>query len=98
MKPVKALIRAVILLLALTGMGCGNKAALDDNGVPGELIIGVYGGENPGRTQNIMEGLRQTMEKSVGMPVKMLVTSDYTAIIEGLHAKKIHMGYLGPFS
>ncbi|HZY37049.1 MAG TPA: phosphate/phosphite/phosphonate ABC transporter substrate-binding protein [Mucilaginibacter sp.] len=94
----KALIRVLIFLLAVTAAGCKDKAALNDKGVPGELVIGIFGGENPGRTQNIMESLRQTMEKSLGMPVKMIITNDYTAVIEGLHAKKIHMGYLGPFS
>jgi phosphonate transport system substrate-binding protein len=94
----KAVISIIVLLFVLTASGCKNKAALDDKGVPGELIIGVFGGENPGHTQQIMEGIQQSMEKELGIPVKMLVTNDYTAVIEGLHSKKLHMGYLGPFS
>ena len=95
MKPV---IKLLILLLVFTAVGCQDKAALNDKGVPGELVIGIFGGENPGHTQKIMDGIGTNMEKALGMPVKMLVTNDYTAVIEALHSKKIHMGYLGPFS
>ena len=94
----KAIVSIFALLIVFTASGCKDKAALDDKGVPGELVIGVFGGENPGHTQYIMESLRQTMEKTLGIPVKMLITNDYTAVIEGLHSKKLHMGYLGPFS
>ncbi len=87
---------AVAMMFVLGG--CKDKAALDARGVPGELMIGVYGGENPGHTEQIMEGIRQNMEKSLGIPVKMFITNDYTAVIEGLHSKKLHMGYMGPFS
>jgi len=45
MKLVKALIRNFIFLLAFATIGCGNKVALDENGMPSELVIGVYGGK-----------------------------------------------------
>jgi len=94
----KAVISIIALLIFFTASGCKDKAALNDKGVPAELVIGVFGGENPGHTQKIMEGIRQSMEKALGMPVKIFITNDYTAVIEGIHSKKLHMGYLGPFS
>jgi phosphonate transport system substrate-binding protein len=94
----RTIISAFILITVLTSTGCKDKIALDENGVPGKLVIGVFGGENPGRTQNIMEPIRKYMEQKLGIPVEMHIVNDYTTVIEALHAKKIHMAYLGPFS
>jgi len=91
-------ITAIVLISTLLSTSCKNKAALNENGIPDKLVIGVFGGENPGRTQNIIEPIRKCMEKRPGLPVEMLITNDYTAVIEAMHAKKIHMAYLGPFS
>jgi phosphonate transport system substrate-binding protein len=94
----RGFIQIFMVAMVLLVTGCKDKAALDDKGIPGELVIGVYGGENPGHTQQIMDGLRQSMEKSLGIPVKIMISNDYTAVIEGLHSKKLNMGYMGPFS
>jgi len=94
----KAFLTVIVLITVLVLTGCKDKAALDENGVPGKLVIGVFGGENPGRTQNIMEPIRKYMEKKLGIDVEMHIVNDYTTVIEALHAKKIHMAYLGPFS
>jgi phosphonate transport system substrate-binding protein len=94
----RAFITAIILITVFISTGCKNKTDLNDSGVPGKLVIGVFGGENPGRTQNIMEPIRQCMEKKLGVEVEMHITNDYTTVIEALHAKKIHMAYLGPFT
>jgi len=94
----RAFITAIILISVLASTGCKDKSALDENGVPGKLVIGVFGGENPGRTQSIMEPIRKYMEKKLGVEVEMHIVNDYTTVLEALHAKKIHMAYLGPFS
>ncbi len=94
----RAFFTVVVLSLVLALQGCKDKVALDSNGVPGKLVVGVFGGENPGRTQNIMEGIRKDMEKKLGIEVEMIITNDYTTVIEALHTKKIHVAYLGPFS
>ncbi len=94
----RASVTAISLIALIALNGCKNSVALNDNGIPGKLVIGVFGGENPGRTQNIMEPIRVYMEKKLGMEVEMHIVNDYTTVIEALHAKKIHMAYLGPFS
>jgi phosphonate transport system substrate-binding protein len=93
--------RFLIMLVLLTSFainGCKNKADLDANGVPGKLLIGMYGGDNPGQTKAAMEPMKAYLEKKLGMEVEYIFTTDYTAVIEALRAKKIHMANLTPFA
>jgi len=88
----------IVLLIYLNIMGCKNKAALDDNGAPKTLIIAVFGGESPGLIKTVYEPIRKYIEVKLGMPVEMVYTTDYTAVIEALKSKKVHVAYLSPFS
>jgi phosphonate transport system substrate-binding protein len=82
------------LLLA----GCKNKADLDANGVPSTLLIGVYGGDNPGEQGKVLEHVRQYLEKQLNMKVELTISTDYTSVIEAILTNKVHVGYLSPFS
>jgi phosphonate transport system substrate-binding protein len=45
-----------------------------------------------------MEPLRLYLERKLGMPVEITVTSDYSGVIEAMRSKHVEMAYLGPFS
>src|ERR1700744_1318193 len=92
---------AFILLAFFTvtiSNGCKNKTDLDANGVPQTLKIGIFGGENPGLVKSVYEPIRQYLSRELHMPVEIIYTTDYTAVIEALKAKKVHMADLSPFS
>lgn len=98
---IKSLKRWILFFLAanlLLLSGCGDSTSLDANGVPGKLIIGMYGGDNPGQTKAAMAPLKQYLEKKIGMPVEFIFTTDYTTVIEALRSKKIHAAELTPFA
>lgn len=44
------------------------------------------------------EPIRDYLSEKLGIPVEIQVTSDYTAAIEAMRAKHIHMAWFGPFS
>ena len=93
--------KTLILLAILTFLvgGCKNKADLDSNGVPGELVLAVYaGGDNPGAVKSAMALFGSYLEKKLGMEVEFNFSTDYTAVIEAIRAKKAHIAYLSPFS
>jgi phosphonate transport system substrate-binding protein len=92
-----AIILYAFLALAFIS-GCKDKAGLDSNGVPGKLLIGMYGGDNPAQTKAAMEPMKEYLQKKMGMEVEYIFTTDYTAVIEALRAKKIHMANLTPFA
>lgn len=78
--------------------GCKNKLQLDDKGVPETLVIGVFAGDDPQQTGARLAEIGKYLEKKLQMKVEIVKTADYTAVIEALHAKKVHMAYLSPFS
>jgi phosphonate transport system substrate-binding protein len=87
-----------LLTMLLIFPSCHNKADLDSNGIPGKLIVAHYAGDNPGLTKAGLEPFRKYLEKKLGMEVEFENTTDYTAVIEAIRAKKAHLAYLSPFS
>ena len=95
----KAFVSGIAILLMLMALGsCSNDSVLDANGVPHKLIIGSYGGDNPGQVQGALEPFRLYLQKKLGMEVEFFYTTDYTALIEAMRAKKIHMAHFTPFA
>lgn len=82
------------LAICMAAEGCRSKTALDAEGVPHTLVIGVYEGDNPGEMSKTQEPIRQYLEKKLGMPVELQKSTDYTTVIEALLTKKVHMAYL----
>src|ERR1700743_2906360 len=94
----KPFIIVFFLIAILASAGCKNKTDLDANGVPQTLKIGIFGGENPGQVKSVYDPIRQYLSRELHMPVEIIYTTDYTAVIEALKAKKVHMADLSPFS
>jgi phosphonate transport system substrate-binding protein len=85
-----------LLLIALFS-SCHNSSDLDANGIPGKLLIGMYGGDNPSQTTKAMKPVKAYLEKKLGMAVDFIFATDYTSVIEALRSKKIHLAELTPF-
>src|SRR6187402_1223873 len=86
------------LLLAFGFTACKNKNGLDSNGNPTKLIIASSGGGMPGMAKERLEPVRLYLEKKLGIPVDVVFTTEYTAVIEALRAKKVEMAIMTPFS
>ena len=78
----KPFIIVFFLIAILASAGCKNKTDLDANGVPQTLKIGIFGGENPGLVKSVYEPIRQYLSRELHMPVEIIYTTDYTAVIE----------------
>ncbi|AYL94474.1 phosphate/phosphite/phosphonate ABC transporter substrate-binding protein [Mucilaginibacter celer] len=95
----KAFIRLLLAgLVAMTISACKNKASLDANGVPGKLLIGSYGGDNPAQYRETLDPFAAYLSKKLGMEVEFFYTTDYPALIEAMRSKKIHMAHLTPYA
>jgi len=95
--------RAIVILFILLVTffmisACKNKVALDDHNTPHTLLIGVFAGEGPDETRDRLGPIGKYLEKKLGMPVEFVMTTDYAAVIEALHARKVHVADLAPFS
>jgi phosphonate transport system substrate-binding protein len=78
--------------------GCSDRAKLDQNGVPGKLVVAYYAGDNPSQTRNGLKPVREYLEKKLGMEVELLLTTDYATEIQALQSKKVHLAELPPFA
>lgn len=96
MKMIKAGLAILITLLVFSS--CHDKSALDANGIPEKLVIAHFNTGDAPALKKGLEPLRKYLEEKLGMPVEYIFTSDYTGVIEGLRAKKVHLAYLSPFS
>lgn len=89
----------LVLFLFFVLPGCKNKLQLDSDGVPETLVIGVFAGDDPQQTGATLDEIGKYLQKKLKVKkVEIVRTADYTAVIEALHAKKVHMAYLSPFS
>jgi phosphonate transport system substrate-binding protein len=86
------------LAVLLTHGGCKNKLALDAEGNPNVLVIGVYEGDNIAEQTVVLEKVRQYLQKKLDRKVEIQVSSDYTSVVEALLTNKVHMAYISPFS
>ncbi|QEM08982.1 phosphate/phosphite/phosphonate ABC transporter substrate-binding protein [Mucilaginibacter rubeus] len=96
MKTFNVFLLVVAMLAAVSG--CKNKANLDANGVPGKLLIGSYGGDNPAQYREALDPFAAYLSKKLGMEVEFFYTTDYPALIEAMRSKKIHMAHLTPYA
>ncbi len=95
----KTLIRLLLTALVVMTIGsCKNKADLDANGIPGKLLIGSYGGDNPAQYRESLDPFAAYLSKKLGMEVEFFYTTDYPALIEAMRSKKIHMAHLTPYA
>ena len=88
----------ISIFLCSVLIGCESKMSLDARGVPKTLIVGVFAGDEPDNALKKLNAIGKYMERKLGMKVEYIQTSDYTAVIEALRSKKIHMAHMSPFS
>ena len=91
-------ILCLFLVVAIGITACKGKGGLDSNGVPEKLLIASSGGGIPGLAKKRMEPIRLYLQKELGIPVEFVFTTEYTAVIEALRAKKVDMAIMTPFS
>jgi phosphonate transport system substrate-binding protein len=63
---------------------------------PAKLVIGLLPGESAPTVMRLNEPLRAHLEKSLGLPVELVVGANYAATGEALRFGRIDIAYLGP--
>ncbi|MGP3696095.1 phosphate/phosphite/phosphonate ABC transporter substrate-binding protein [Rhodobacter sp. NSM] len=86
----QGILAAVLGTAVATGAGHGAE--------PAEFRLGLAGGEDPETAIAANECYRSLLEKSLGVPVRLITSSSYDGIIEGLLAGSVDMAWLGASS
>lgn len=76
----------------------GAASANEPSARPTKLIVGLLPGESATTVLRLNEPLRLYLEKQLGMPVEMVVGSNYAATSAALRFGRLNIAYLGPSS
>ena len=89
------------IVLCLVGMALALFLAAVNEGTAGEikkLRMASFPTEDVKEQLEHMEPLRKYLEGKLGIPVEIIVTSDYSGVIEAMRSKHVEVAWLGPFS
>jgi len=102
------LCRAALLLALMTAAGCednsrppavGGGAPAKPKGVdPETLRIALLPDESPSTIIKNNQGLKDYLEKTLGKKVELIVTTDYSSMIEAMRNSRLELAYFGPLS
>ncbi len=82
------------LLLVLTALGTACAESRD----PELLRVALLPDENPSTIIKNNQPLKEDLEQALGKHIELIVTTDYSSMIEAMRNKRIELGYFGPLS
>ncbi|KEO82649.1 phosphate/phosphite/phosphonate ABC transporter substrate-binding protein [Tumebacillus flagellatus] len=103
----KSVVVGLTFALAATAfVGCGSKdnnASTGDTATkpaaekaPDKLVVGFIPSQNAETLQAKAKPMGDLLSKELGIPVEVSVTTNFNALVEGMAAKKIDVGFLNP--
>ena len=92
----KQIMKAVVTLILTLCIPVGAMAV--PAGWPKELHFGLIPTESVSGITDRYEGLAKHLEKKLGIPVKMQVSTDYAGVITAMQFKHVDLAYFGPKS
>lgn len=91
----------IILLLAACGTTTGQETSGNteetSNHEVQEIRFGIPPGEANEDWQKIHEPMVKLIEEATGLPVELVLTSDYPALVEAMRAGHVELGQFSPF-
>jgi phosphonate transport system substrate-binding protein len=85
----------LVPLVAL--MGCGRSLPPVDAD-PETLKVALLPDESPSTVIANNSKLKEYLERELGKNIELVVTTDYSSMIEAIRHGRIHLGYFGPLS
>ncbi|MBZ9574629.1 phosphate/phosphite/phosphonate ABC transporter substrate-binding protein [Modicisalibacter sp. MOD 31.J] len=91
----KPILNALILLCLITGLAPYAQAADPD---PDVLKVALLPDENASALIKRNQPLKDYLESTLGKKIELIVTTDYSSMIEAMRFGRIDLGYFGPLS
>ncbi len=86
------------LFLAAAALAAFSAAAIGQNADPKTLRVALLPDENASTIIQNAQPLKHHLEKSLGRSVELVVTTDYSSMIEAMRFGRIEVAYFGPLS
>jgi phosphonate transport system substrate-binding protein len=90
--------RSLIAVAVLAAATFGGPALADSKADPDVLRTALLPDENASRLIKDNQGLKEYLEKSLGKKVELIVTTDYSSMIEAMRFGRLELAYFGPLS
>jgi phosphonate transport system substrate-binding protein len=91
------MIRSLILALALT-LAVGSAVHADSQSNPDVLRTALLPDENAATIIRDNQGLKDYLEKRLDKKVQLVVTTDYSSMVEAMRFGRLELAYFGPVS
>lgn len=89
------------ILVALAGLlasGCGGDEASAGSGDPDTLRVALLPDENANEVIKNNEALQGYLETKLDKKIELVVTTDYSSMIEAMRRGRLELAYFGPLS
>jgi phosphonate transport system substrate-binding protein len=90
--------KLVALALAACAVALPSPALADSKSDPAVLRTALLPDENASRLIKDNEGLKEYLEAKLGKKVELVVTTDYSSMIEAMRFGRLELAYFGPLS
>lgn len=87
-----------LIALALSALVGLSASALAQQTDPDILKVALLPDENASELIKRNEPFKAYLEEKLGMEIELVVTTDYSSMIEAMRFGRIHLGYFGPLS
>jgi phosphonate transport system substrate-binding protein len=88
----------VLLLPSLVGCAGFNGTGSEDRADPPLLKVALLPDENAGTVIANNRKLKEYLEKELGKEIELVVTTDYSSMIEAMRHGRLDLAYFGPLS
>ncbi len=88
----------LVLLMVCLGFGIVHHAGAAGNPDPNTLKVALLPDENASTVIKNNEGLKKYLEAQLGRKIELVVTTDYSSMIEAMRHGRIDLAYFGPLS
>ena len=82
-------------LISVLMAGCGSSSNGGNSDLK-EIRIGFVPSQNAETLEARAKPLAELLQKELGIPVKVTVTTDYNGVVEAMGSKQLELGFLPP--
>ncbi|WP_125706374.1 phosphate/phosphite/phosphonate ABC transporter substrate-binding protein [Lacticaseibacillus daqingensis] len=86
----------VSLAAVMTLAACGSQKKAEADSTPKELNVQFVPSQQANTLEAKAKPLAKLLQKELGLPVKVSVSTDYNSIVEAMKSKQVQVGFLPP--
>lgn len=91
-------LKLLLMLVISMGLAGGGAMARDADPDPAVLKVALLPDENASELIKRNQPLKDYLEKSLGKKIELIVTTDYSSMIEAMRFGRLDLAYFGPLS